>query len=345
MKTSRALGALVAITLALICTIGGTNLFALKSLRESTLRAAEGNLNRYSLMLAENANWSFKSLDLILSSVGDYLLREGATDAESYRRLGSEQKIHFLLKEKFAGLLELDAVTLIDVNGKLINFSRYWPIPDVNVSDRDYFKALKSDPNLASFVSEPVRNRGNGTWTIYVARRLNDPKGNFMGLVLGAMSLQYLENFFGSTSLGLDVTISLSREDGVLLAQFPPTEEIGSQTSDSGARALANGGTLHDKDGRARLYAATMLQNHAALVVVSMAEEGALGRWRGKGTLLSTMSLISAIVAIAAAFMIARWWNKHENLIRGAEAANAAKSARRRHPKSGSSSSTKPPPG
>ncbi|HWL21362.1 MAG TPA: hypothetical protein VNS33_16940 [Bradyrhizobium sp.] len=94
MKTSRSLGALGAITLALICTIGGTSLFVLKSLQESTLRAAEGNLNRYSLMLAENANRSFKSLDLILSSVGDYLLREGATDAESYRGLGSEQKIH-----------------------------------------------------------------------------------------------------------------------------------------------------------------------------------------------------------------------------------------------------------
>ena len=38
MKTSRALGALVAIALAMICTIGGTNLFALKNLRESTLR-------------------------------------------------------------------------------------------------------------------------------------------------------------------------------------------------------------------------------------------------------------------------------------------------------------------
>jgi len=114
----------------------------------------------------------------------------------------------------------------------------------------------------------------------------------------------------------------------MLLAQFPPTEKIGNQTSDSGARALANGGTLHNKDGkdgRARLYGATMLQNYTALVVVSMAEEGALGRWRGMGTLLTTMSLISAIVVIAAA-LTARWWNRHENLIRGAEAANAAKS-------------------
>src|SRR5258708_6750656 len=229
MKRSHSLGALVGIALALISAIAGTNLFMLSNLRESSLRTAEGNLNRYSMMLAENANRSFKSLDLILSSVGDHLLRAGADDAESYRRLGSDHKIHALLQEKFAGLPEVDAVTLIDVNGKLINFSRYWPIPDVNVSDRDYFKALKSDPARESFVSEPVRNRGNGTWNIYLARRLNDPKGNFMGLVLGAMSLQYLENFFGSSSLGLDLTVSLLREDRVLLAQFPPTEEIWNQ--------------------------------------------------------------------------------------------------------------------
>ena len=127
MKRSHSLGALVGIALALISAIAGTNLFTLSNLRESSLRTAEGNLNRYSMMLAENANRSFKSLDLILSSIGDHLLCEGADDAESYRRLGSDQKINTLLQEKFAGLPEVDAVTLIDVNGKLINFSRYWP--------------------------------------------------------------------------------------------------------------------------------------------------------------------------------------------------------------------------
>jgi signal transduction histidine kinase/DNA-binding response OmpR family regulator len=328
MKFSHSLSALVAIALALICTIAGTNLFTLSNLRESSLRAAEGNLNRYSMMLAENANGSFKSLDLILSNIGDHLLREGADDAESYRRLGSDQKVHSLLQEKFAGLPELDAVAVIDVNGKLINFSRFWPIPDVNVSDRDYFKALKSNPGRESFVSEPVRNHGNGTWTIYLARRLNDPNGNFMGLVLGAMSLQYLENFFGSSSLGLDLTVSLSREDGVLLAQFPPTEEIGNQTSGSGPRALAHGGSIRetdDGDGSRHLYAATMLPNYSALITVSITEESALRRWHGMTTLLTTMSLISAIVVIVAAFMIARWWNRHEDLIHAAQAASAAK--------------------
>ena len=328
-RPTRLLGTLGVVTLALICTIVGTNLIFLGNLRESTLRTAEANLARYSLTLAENADRSFKSLDLVLSSVGDYLARKGATESTSYRRLTSDQETHSLLKEKIAGLPHVEAVTVIDIDGKLLNFSRYWPIPEVNVSDRDYFKALKDDPHLESFISAPVRNRGSGTWNIYVARRLRDANGEFMGLLLGALSLQYLENFFGSTSLGLDTSISLVREDGILLARFPPTAEIGKPSSGGGQRALAAGGIIREfstSDKRMRLRAARMLPNYPALVSVTQTEESALRSWRGMTMLLSAMSLISAIVVLVAASMIGRWWNRHEQLIHAAEAANAAKS-------------------
>jgi signal transduction histidine kinase/DNA-binding NarL/FixJ family response regulator len=69
-----------------------------------------------------------------------------------------------------------------------------------------------------------------------------------------------------------------------------------------------------------------MLPNYPALVVVSQTEESALRSWRGMATLLSVMSLISIIVVLVAASMIARWWKRQEHLIQAAEAANAAKS-------------------
>ena len=328
-RSRRSLAALGVITLALICSIVGTDLIFLHNLRENTLQTAEANLARYSLTLAENADRSFKSLDLVLSSVGDYLARKGVSDGASYQQLTSDQETHFLLKEKIAGLPQVDAVTMIAANGRLINFSRYWPIPDVNISDRDYYKALKADPNLESFISTPVQNRGSGTWNIYIARRLNDPNGAFMGMLLGAMSLQYLENFFGSTSLGLDTTVSLVREDGTLLAHFPPTDEIGRPSSGGECALSAAGGTVREvsaRDQRARLRAARMLPNYPALVVVSQTEESALRSWHSMATLLNVMSLISTIVVLVAASLIARWWNRHEHLIHAAEAANAAKS-------------------
>jgi Cache domain len=223
----RFLGAPTAIALALICIIAGSNLFFLTNLRETTLQQAGEDLARHGLTLAENADRSFRSVDLVLSSVGEYLTRHGAADSASFDAAASDHATHQLLKEKISGLPQLDAITLIDAEGRLVNFSRHWPIPDVNIADRDYFKAVKADPTLQSVVSRPMQNRGDGAWNIYLARRLTDAKGEFMGLMLGAISVQYLENFFGSTALGLDGKISLVREDGTLLAHFPPISELG----------------------------------------------------------------------------------------------------------------------
>jgi signal transduction histidine kinase/DNA-binding response OmpR family regulator len=328
-RRSLSLRALGLGSLALICTIVGANLIFLSNLRESSLQTAEADLARYSLTLAEHADRSFKSLDLVLSSVGDYLGRNGVTDSASYQSIMSHQVTHFLLKEKITGLPQVDAITMINAQAKLINFSRYWPIPDVNVSDRDYFKALKADPNLETFISAPVQNRGNGTWNIYIARRLNDPNGEFMGLLLGAMSLQYFENFFASTSLGPGTSVSLIREDGTLLARHPHSEGIGKPSSGAGQRALAAGGNLRELSGtdqKMRIRSARMLPNYPVMVAVTQTEESALRSWRGMAELLGAMSLLSTILVLVAAFVIARWWKKQEHLIQAAEAANAAKS-------------------
>ena len=329
-RRSLSLRALGLGSLALICTIIGSNVIFLSNLRESSLQTAEANLARYSLMLVEEADRSFKSVDLVLSSVGDYLGRREVTDSASYQRIMSDQATHLLLKEKITGLPQIDAVTMINAQGKLINFSRYWPIPDVNVSDRDYFKALKADPNLETFISAPVQNRGSGTWNIYIARRLNDPNGEFMGLLLGAMSLQYFENFFASTSLGVGSSVSLVREEGTLLASYPQSENIGKQSSGSGQRALAAGGNIRDlsaNDQTMRIRSARMLPNYPVLVEVAQTEDNVLRSWRGMAELLGAMSLVSTIVVLIAVFVIARWWKKQEQLTQAAEAANAAKSA------------------
>ena len=329
-RRSLSLRALGLGSLALICTIIGSNVIFLSNLRESSLQTAEANLARYSLMLVEEADRSFKSVDLVLSSVGDYLGRREVTDSASYQRIMSDQATHLLLKEKITGLPQIDAVTMINAQGKLINFSRYWPIPDVNVSDRDYFKALKADPNLETFISAPIQNRGSGTWNIYIARRLNDPNGEFMGLLLGAMSLQYFENFFASTSLGVGSSVSLVREEGTLLASYPQSENIGKQSSGSGQRALAAGGNIRDlsaNDQTMRIRSARMLPNYPVLVEVAQTEDNVLRSWRGMAELLGAMSLVSTIVVLIAVFVIARWWKKQEQLTQAAEAANAAKSA------------------
>jgi signal transduction histidine kinase/response regulator RpfG family c-di-GMP phosphodiesterase len=315
-------------TVVLVVTIVGTNLLFLRNLRETTLRTAETNLERYTLTLAEEADRSFKSVDLLLTSIRDYVARAGVTDSSSYRKLMSQQSAHVLLSEKITGLPQVEAVTMIDQTGKLINFSRYWPIPDVDVSDRDYFKILSSDGTRSSFVSEPVRNRGSGTWNLYLAHRLNDPDGAFVGLLLGAISLSYFENFFAATSPGADTHISLVRSDGMLLVSYPRSDRIGLPVPDADRLVAPGGGRPRDASGpKTQLRGTRMLPNYPIVVQATQSEESALRTWQDMAALMIAMSLISALVIITGSVAIARWWGKQNLYAEAAEAASAAKSS------------------
>jgi len=70
----------------------------------------------------------------------------GVDTAEGYQRLMSGREVHLLLKDKAAGMPQVGSLSLFNADGKLFNFSRFWPIPDIAVTDRDFFRALKSDP-------------------------------------------------------------------------------------------------------------------------------------------------------------------------------------------------------
>jgi signal transduction histidine kinase/CheY-like chemotaxis protein len=324
------LALLLAGAAVLIAAIVGTNLVFLADSRESSLQTAEADLARHTLTLGEQTDRSFKALDLVLSSVGDYLGRRGANDSQSYHRLVTDYDTYLFLKEKITGLPQVDAVTLIDANGKLLNFSRSWPIPDVNVTDRDYFRALAADPTLETFISKPVPNRGNGTWVIYLARRLNDPNGEFMGLILGAVSLQYFENFFGATSLGEGSSVSLVREDGTLLARFPHDDRVGALTQGATQRALAAGGIIRElgsSDHEMTIRSARMLANYPLSIIASETEQSVLVGWRRTAELLIIMSAACAMIVLIAAFVIARGWRASERAVLAAEAANQAKSS------------------
>jgi len=315
--------------IVLIATIAGAELIFLSKLRESALQTAESTLARYSLMLSEQTDRSLKSLDLVLSSVGDYVGRKGVTDSASYNNSMVDYDTFLFLKEKITGLPQLDAVTVINSNGKLLNFSRYWPIPEVNVADRDYFQALKADPDLESFTSKPVRNRGSGTWNIYIARRLNDPNGGFLGLLLGAVSLQNLENTFGSLGLD-DGAISLVRDDGILLARFPHTEAVGSIATRAAEHALGAGGIIREVnagDQKMWIMSARMLANFPLAILVEQSEESALQQWRRMAGGLVVTSLAFYLVILIAAFAIARWWSEQNRATRAAQAASRAKSS------------------
>ena len=317
-KRSRPRVALFVGALILGGLILGANAITLDGLRENTLRSVKANLTSQGIVLAEEADRSFKVLDLALSIVSDYIARLGVNDSEALQHKLAGPEIHRWLKEKMAGMAHVDAITVISAHGKLINFSRYWPIPNVDVTDRDYFQALKADATLETFISKPVQNRGTGTWTIYLARRLNTPDGEFMGLVLGAVTLQYFEGFFKSISLQEGSAVALLRQDGMLLARHPHSTEVGkilpAVAPTSRARTVTIVRNKSPLDGQVRIVSARPLANYPLRIAVSQTEESALRSWRSLARLSNAMAAASAFLVLLMALAVFLWWRKQESL-------------------------------
>lgn len=302
-------------TAILIVLLLVANFAVILHLRQSELRDEESQLQSLSLILAEQADRSFQSVDLVISSVAERIVADGVADSGSFDAKMAAQDIHLLLREKISGLPQLGAVTVISRDGKLINFSRSWPVPEVDVSDRDYFRAMKADPNLKSYISEPVQNRGSGSWTIFLARRVSGANGEFLGLILGAVELRYFEDFYRAISLGADSSIAIVRLDGLTLTRFPRTDTIGKTYSNS-RHLLPDGvsGAVREPNpinGRMTIKAAHRLASYPLFALATKTEEAALTNWRAMAWLLSLGASGSAVAIGIAAFAFGRQWKQH----------------------------------
>jgi PAS domain-containing protein len=311
MRPNRPIRYLILCGALLIAAIAVGTALLLSNFHNRALVDSERELKNTALILAEQIDRSFQALELVQGSVIERMHSLRIASSQDYAREMSGQDVHRMLKDKINGLVHVDAITLIDADGRLLNFSRAWPIPPINVADRDYFKALKADAQLTSFVSEPLRNRGTGTWTVYLARKLVTPQGEFLGLVLGAIELSYFEKLFGSIVLGDHSSISLHRRDGVLLARFPRIESAIGKSFTSAIDALGgrDSGTIRfigKMEGKDRLLAAHRLAHYPLHIAVVLDTDAALARWQKETQVLLSAGALAAFAIALMIFLIVR---------------------------------------
>ena len=287
-------GGLLALAIA-----GGAALFIL-DLHDRAVADTEQNLTSLTTVLADQADRALQAIEVVQDSIIDEIRVADITTPEAFSAHLATHAMHDSLKARTAALPQVNAVTVVDHTGTLRNFTRFWPIPDVNIADRAYFQALAANPSLQRFISEPVQNRGNGTWTLYIARKISAPDGRFLGLVLGAVELQYFANLYGQIAPQPDYVISMFRTDGVLLVRHPHREgSVGRGFATAGASliALKNsfGGvtrTVSPIDAQDRVVAARALSNYPAILSVSRTTAAALAPWRRQALALGAAAAL-----------------------------------------------------
>jgi signal transduction histidine kinase len=319
LRASRPLRLLLLIgALALTAILAGTAQY-IQILRDKEIDGAKRELVTLNLSLAEQTARALQSVDLVLTSVIDRMKTEEIATPEDFIRLRSDQDTYDLLKAKASVVPQIDAVTLIGADGQLVNFSRFYPPPAINVAERDYFLALKDRNTDEPFLSQPVENRGSGAWTVYLARRVSAPDGRFLGLALGAIDLDYFQRLYRGLRVG-DATssISLWRRDGILLARHPALPGVGKPLGQRlflDVLSKAESGVFLAPDGLdagTRVVATRAVQTYPVVVNVTRTLVDVLAGWRSQVATIVVAGLVGALAVLLALWALARQFWAYE---------------------------------
>ena len=124
-------------------------------------------------------------------------------------------------------------LAFINANGILAETSVMNAPKGVNLSDREHFRFhLNGSPDTL-FISKPVFGRASGKWSIQLSRRVSLRDGAFGGVVVASVDPFYFGRTFDELDVGQSGFISISRQDGSLLARKNMTEKIFGQNVSS----------------------------------------------------------------------------------------------------------------
>jgi diguanylate cyclase (GGDEF)-like protein/PAS domain S-box-containing protein len=315
----RTLPLLVGCGLFLVLTIALGTWAILSDLRNRAVASAERELRNIAMVLSDQTDRTFQSIELVQKNLIDHIRDSAGSSREDFARALAGYDTHLMLRDKIEGLPCADAISIIDAHGNLVNFSRRWPLPDVDVSDRSYFTAFQLDPRLTSFLSEPARGRVTGTWTIFLARKVVSPNGEFLGLVVATIKLAYFEQYFETIALGQDSALALYRSDGALLARYPQRDPPGTSYAQSPVfqDLLLNkphGVTRLTSiiDGQERLVAGHRLAKFPVVVAAGTTVSAVLSDWRSGAIHMTAAAILMVVVIGGTIFLTARHMLKRQ---------------------------------
>ena len=282
--------------------------------RERALRNSERELENTVRLLASHFDQQLEDFQVVQKDLIAFMRGAGISTPENYKRRMSGHDIHLMLKSKIDAMSYVGGVNVFDAEGNLINASAVWPLPPVNVADRPYFRAFKTNPQSPEMLVEPVHSRVTGMWTTVIARKITGPKGEFLGAIGRGIEPANFEKFFATIALGPGATIAMHHADGTLLARYPHVAELVGNNFRTGPNVQrrifeqprTTSRLTSPFDGQDRLIASRTLTNFPIVIIASTTASAALADWREQMGLLIAIAVLAVLAIAALLFLVVR---------------------------------------
>jgi diguanylate cyclase (GGDEF)-like protein len=291
----------------------GTTIMA-GTFRDRALTSAEDQLENTVLLMARHFDQQLEDFMAIERDVVAQIEASRIPSADAFKAQLSSSDWHNMLRLRLRAYSDVAGVNIFDANGVLINSSENWPVANVRIADRNFFKAFKSGSPFERFRIELVQGRFQPGWATVVACKVAGPNGEFLGVVTRAIPPSNFERFFATVTLAPGATISMHHRDGTLLARYPQADDmVGKnfkmgpadqqkvfEVSESTARLAS------PIDGEYRLIASRALSDFPIVIVATTTATAALADWQEQMKFLIGVGIISVLLIAGLLFLVVR---------------------------------------
>lgn len=282
--------------------------------RQAILATAEATGRNLVRVIEEQTVGSIAAVEVALGGMAATLRLLPASN-------GSRRKadVHALLVENVRKLPFVRAIWVLDRTGDMIHDSESLP-GRYNLSDREYFRAQRDDPERGLYVYGPILSK-HGVWFIGVSHRLSNPDGSFAGVIAAALEPRYLQRFYESIDVGEQGVVALMHPDGTLMVRAPVAEGgIGRKFSPApavaGERPAEGVYRADSPDGVARIYAYRRLADWPLVVVAALGEAESLAGWWVLARVYALASLAFVLGISSLGYLVLRELHRRSALAR-----------------------------
>ena len=299
----------------MMAVLAGTAL-SLWRMHQDAIEQAEAHLLGLAQVLGEQTLRSTHAVDAVLDAAAETAQRAIAQG----RPVPSEQ-LHRQLRERIAATPYVRALLLIDAEGKLVVHTARFPPPQLDYSDREYFRAHRARREPHLLLSDPVLGRLGGKLSIPISRGISDSEGRFLGVITADVDPAFFLWPQGLHELGPQGVVRLLRRDGVLLTGYPLA--IAAATANYRDTALftqgveANRPLLHHigaVNRVERLSAIHPIQGYPLVITVSSSMSFILQSWKRSAWLFGGIATVAAILFGVIALSLAHQLRVDEEL-------------------------------
>ena len=213
--------------------------FALWQGRQTAIDVSRQQLGTLAALLSEQTRQTLATADWMLRGWLEAGPGADIVSPEDFRATFGTRQHFDALTERSRAIPQIAAVTIVDMQGDVVNSTRSFPPPPVSLKDREPFLAHRADPALALHLAAPVAGTNAAGRTIALSRKIRNRSGAVIGLALVEIETAS-SSFYDKARADALFHVALFRRDGVLLASLPNNDDaVGRPLAGSSALFLA----------------------------------------------------------------------------------------------------------